>query len=387
MWALVAMVDYQASSAGAAVAVMVFPVFLQLMVIMFIAIRSSQLLMNPQFHLIGIRKEIFINCFSVCFLFTLFIYDPKNVNNLLNAKLIMFAIFSTGCFWLIWIYSLQVLSMFIVGIIFLVSIWIGLVCGIKMALGIFNIAIWIYFAFWLVRSPLQRQFKFESFAGLVDYFVERLKLTRFKRLITQVNNKNHVLLMGEGDGYINRIFLSQMFSFVLTFFYVLAMRNMRELCLWMILLLLVGAKARLKVTQSHAKLWLLTDGDRLSQFNITENILLRLNIYPLVVSCMLLILWSCINPDLMAHGIGALFLSFLFVVVIDYCSGFVFQEFKFSAIILIFIKMIFMSVTMFMNINFIWYMVLVVILLGVGMFARGRAKRNFLIANFSARVV
>lgn len=387
MWALVPLVDHASSSIGLVAAVMAFPVMLQVTLVMFLAIRAGQLLMNPQLHLIDVRKEIFINCLSACLLFCVFIYDPKSADNLLNAKLIMFAIFSTSCFWLIWIYSLQILSMFIVGLIFAGSLWIGFVFGIKLALVIFNISVWAYFAFWLARSPLQRQFKFESFAGLVDYFVERLKLTSLNRLITKVSNKDHVLLMGEGDGYINRVFLAHLFSLMFTLFYILAMRNLRELCLWMILLVLAGTKARLKVTQSQAKLWLLHDGNRMGQFDITENILLRLTIYSLAAAFMLLMLWSYINPDFMVHGIGALFLSLLFVITLDYYSGFIFPGAKSSLIIFLLIKMAFMWAMVFMHIDFIWYIALVVVLFAICILVRNRAKRNFLAANLSVRAI
>ncbi len=385
MWALVALVDSQSGSVGFVVGVMLLPVLLQLAVIMFIAMRASQLLMNPQLHLIGIRKEIFINCFFVCLLFSVFIYDPKSADNLIIAKLIMFAIFSTSCFWLIWFYSLQILPMFIVALIFSVSIWIAFGVGIKLALSVFNISTWVYFAFWLSRSPLQRQFKFESFSGLVDYFVERLNLAGLKRLVTKVNNKYHAVLMGEGDGYINRIFLSQFFGLLFTAFYIVAVRNLRELCLWMILLILLGGKARIKVMQSQAKIWLLHDGNRHSQFKITEGILLRLHAYPLLVSFMLLMFWSYLNPNLIAHGLGALLLSALFVVALDYCSGFIFQGAKFSSLIFIFVKMGFMSAMVFMHFNPIGYLMAATVILGVCALARNRAKRIFLVANLSAR--
>ncbi|RYG10706.1 MAG: hypothetical protein EOO07_21710, partial [Chitinophagaceae bacterium] len=365
MWALVGLVDYQSDTIGLVAAVMAFPVLVQLLLIMFIAVRASQLLMNPQLHLIGVHKEIFINCLVACLLFVVFIYDPKNADNLFNAKLIMFAIFSTSCFWLIWIYSLKILSMFIVAIMFLIAIGISFIVGVKVAFSAFDISIWMYFAFWLTRSPLQRQFKFENFSGLVDYFVERLRLTSIKRLITTVNNKNHALLMGEGDGYINRIFMAQIFSSVFTLFYVIAMRNLRDLCLWMILLLLLGVKARIKVMQSQAKLWLLNDGDRLAQFNITENIMLRLNIYPVIVALMLLMLWSSINPELMTHALRALFAVMLFVIALDYCSGFVVQGAKYSLLVFMLFKMGFMSAMVFIPFNFLGYVTLVAALLGV----------------------
>jgi hypothetical protein len=387
MWALVALVDHASSSVGLVAAVVAFPVMLQLILVMFIAIRASQLLMNPQLHLIDVRREIFINCLSACLLFCIFIYDPKSADNLLNAKLIMFAVFSTSCFWLIWIYSLQILSMFIVGLIFVGSLWIGYEFGVKIALFVFNISVWGYFAFWLAHSPLQRQFKFESFAGLVDYFVERLRLTRLKYVITKACNKDHVLLMGEGDGYINRIFLAHLFSLLFTLFYILAMRNLRDLCLWMILLVLAGTKARLKVTQSQAKLWLLHDGNRADQFSITENILLRLTLYSSVAAFMLLMLWSYINPDFMVHGVGAFFLSLLFVIALDYYSGFIFPGAKFSLIIFLLIKMAFMFVMVYVHIYFVWYMVLAVVLFGICMLVRRRAKRNFLMANLSVRAI
>lgn len=385
MWALVALVDYQSGSVGIVAGVMMLPVLLQLTVIMLIAMRASQLLMNPQLHLIGIRKEIFINCFFVCVLFSAFIYDPKSADNLITAKLTMFAVFSASCFWLIWIYSLQIVPMFIVALMFFASIWVFISFGTKAALSAFSVSTWTYFWFWLARSPLQRQFKFESFSGLVDYVVERLNLAGIKRLVTKVNNKYHVVLMGEGDGYINRIFLAQLFSLSFTCLYIITMRNSRELCLWMILLVALGSKVRIKVMQSQAKLWLLQNGDRHNQFKITENIFLRLNIYPFLVSFLLLVCWTSFNPDLMLHGLRALILSALWIVALDYCSGFVFQGAKFTFLIIVLLKMGFMSAMVFIHFNLMAYVSAVVFILTVCVFARNRAKSNFLAANFSAR--
>jgi hypothetical protein len=163
---------------------MVAPIMLQTSLGMYIAIRASQLLMNSQLHLVGVRKEIFLNCLVMCLLFVVLVYDPKNSEYLLHAKLLMFAVFSVASFWLFWMYCLQIVPMIVVVAMVAGAVGLGFLLGVKAALAIFDVALWGYFAYWLWRSPLQRQFKFESFTGLMDYCVERLKIAGLQRALT-----------------------------------------------------------------------------------------------------------------------------------------------------------------------------------------------------------
>jgi hypothetical protein len=220
----------------------------------------------------------------------------------------------------------------------------------------------------------------------VDYCVDRLKINSLKRALTNVNNKEHVLLMGEGDGYLNRIVLAPIFSVVFTGLYVVAMQHWRELSLWLILLLLGGVKAKVKVTQSAAKLWLLNASDRAGQFNVTENISLRLNLYQFITASLLLMIWLIINPTFLVYGIAALCLSFLFVTLVDSYSGLLFSSNKASLMIFLFAKMAFMLVMTFARFDIIWYVLLAVILLILCLLFRKRAKTSFLVGNLSVRV-
>lgn len=385
LWALVYLVDYVSKSAQVVAGVMAVPVLLQILVGMHIAMRVSQLLMSSQLHLVGMRKEIFFNCFILCLIFTALVYDPKNSDNLINAKLIMFAFFSVTSCWLCWIYCLQIIPMIIAFILGVSAIGFSFAIGVKAAFLTFNIVLWTYFAFWLWRSPLQRQFKYENFSGLVDYCVDRLKIVSLKSALTKVNNKDHVLLMGEGDGYFNRLILASIFSLVFTLFYVVFMRDMRELCLWMILLFLNGTKAKLKITQSHAKLWLLSSSDRVGQFKTTENILLRLNLYSFFMASLLLILWIAANPAFLVDGVAAMCLSFLITVAVDYSSGLIMPRGKATLLVLVFAKMALMSAMAFMHFNILWYLLIAIALLVLCLLFRKRAQRDFLVANLSVR--
>ena len=386
LWALVYLVDYATTSVQMVASVMVAPIMLQTLLGMYIAMRASQLLMNSQLHLVGVRKEIFLNCFALCLFFVVLVYDPKNSEHILHAKLIMFAVFSLAIFWLFWMYCLQIVPMIVVLAMVALAVGLGFIVGVKTTLVIFDVALWGYFAFWLWRSPLQRQFKFESFTGFVDYCVDRLTINSLKRALTKVNNKEHVLLMGEGDGYFNRIILAPIFSVVFTGLYVVAMQHWKELSLWLILLLLGGTKAKVKVAQSSAKLWLLSASDRTGQFETTENISLRLNVYGFLVASLLLMIWLIINPSFVVSGIAALCLSLLFVIAADYYSGLLFLNSKASLVVLLFTKMAFMLVVTFARFDITWYVLIAVILLTLCLFFRQKAKRNFLVANLSVRV-
>ena len=383
-WALVYLVDCVTTSAQIVASVMVLPIMLQTSLSMYIAIRAGQLLMNSQLHLVGVRKEIFLNCLLMCLSFVVLVYDPKNSDYLLHAKLTMFAVFSVASFWIFWMRCLQIVPMIVVMVMIAIAVGIGFLLGVKAALVMFDVALWGYFAYWLWRSPLQRQFKFESFTGLVDYCVERLKVTGLQRVLTRVNNKEHVLLMGEGDGYLNRIILAPIFSVVFTGIYVVAIQH-RELSLWLILILLGGVKAKVKVTQSSAKLWLLSASDRAGQFETTENISLRLNLYSFFVASLLLMIWLTINPSFVVNGVAALCLSLLFVIAADYYSGLLAPRGQASSFFLIFSKMAFMLSVTYVQVNIGWYLLVAVILLVSCLFFRQKAKTNFLVANLSVR--
>lgn len=385
LWALVYLVDYITTSAQIVAFVMIAPIMLQVILGLNIAARAGQLLMNSQLHLMGVRKEIFLNCFALCLFFVMFIYDPKNPNYLLHAKLIMFALFSVASCWMFWMYCLQVIPMIIVALMAIATVVLSFFMGVKITFGSFNVAIWGYFAYWLWRSPLQRQFKFESFTGFMDYCVERLKITSLKRALTKVNNKEHVLLLGEGDGYLNRIVLAPIFSVVFTGLYIVAMQHWRELSLWLILLLLGGTKAKFTITQSPAKLWLLGANNRAGQFDITENISLRLNVYSLMCASFLLMIWIIINPNSLVHGVAALYLSFLFVVAADYYSGLLSHRGKASVVFLLAAKMVVMLSLTFSSFDIVWYVLLAIILLVLCVVFRKRAKAKFLVGNLSVR--
>ena len=124
LWALVYLVDYATTSVQMVASVMVAPIMLQTLLGMYIAMRAGQLLMSSQLHLVGVRKEIFLNCFALCLFFVVLVYDPKNSDYLLHAKLIMFAVFSLAIFWLFWMYCLQIVPMIVV--LAMVALAVGL---------------------------------------------------------------------------------------------------------------------------------------------------------------------------------------------------------------------------------------------------------------------
>jgi hypothetical protein len=383
LWALVYFVDYTTTSVQVVAACMVVPIMLQLSLGLYIATRAGELLMNSQLHLMGIRKEIFINCFSLCLFFVVFIYDPKNSDYLLHAKLIMFALFSVANCWIFWMRCLQIFPIIIVTVMVITAIALAFVIDVKVTFVVCNVLIWGYFAYWLWRSPLQRQFKFESFTSLVDYCVERSKSTSLKRALTKVNKKEHVVLLGEGDGYLNRIILASIFSIVFTGLYVAVMQHWKELSLWLILLTLCGTKAKYKL--ALPSLWLLNSGGRVELFNVTENIWLRLHLYQFINAFLLLIIWLIINPSLYVNGVAALCLSLLFVIAVDYYSGLIPSGSKASLMALLFVKMAFMSALVFARFDTVWYVCLVIILFVLCVFFRNRAKAKFLVGNLSVR--
>jgi len=385
MWCLAALFYLANISVPKMAAVLSVPGLLQLVVVMSMGYRGSQLLMNSQLHLVGIRKELFLNSAFLCLLFSLCFFDPKNADNLVNAKFLMFAIYSVSFFWMFWFYCLQLFSLLVVALITTGCIFLIFWIGVKPALLIFSVSLWGYFAFWLSRGKLQRQFKFDNFSNVVDYCVERLKLENLKKALTKVNCKEHVILMGEGDGYLNRIILSPIFTLLFTTFYVVAMRNMRELSLWMIFLLLGGGKPRIKVVQSQAKLWLLSGNSRLEQFYITENLLLKLALYALIPASLLLVIWCQINPELARYGVMGFLLSLLCVMVLDYFAGFIYPGARIFFLIFVFIKMAIMFAFIFLRVETEWYALMAVILIGLLMLARRHAKKNFLVGNLSVR--
>ena len=367
-------------------ALMMVPVLVQLFIALFIGMRSAFLLVNSQLHLMGVRKELYISLLLLGLLFGGLAFDPKDPENFYRAKLLVFNYLSLGMLWMMLLFSFQLLPMFVLALAGGLSIYLASVVGFNMAMSGLAIFTWAYVGYWLWRSPLQRQFKFESFTGLVDYCVERLKIASLKHALTRVNNKEHVLLMGEGDGYLNRIVLSPVFSLAFTLMYVVFMQSMRELCLWMILLFLNGTKAKIKITQSHAKLWLLSDGGRIEQFKTVENLSFRLNVYLLFAASLMLGIWISTNPSLLVHGVAALCLSFLLMTTIDYYTGLIMPANKVSLMALMFIKMALMSAMTFMRFDIQWYVLIAIVLLVCCMLFRNRAKRNFLVANLSVRV-
>ena len=334
----------------------------------------------------GVRKELYISLLLLGLLFGGLAFDPKDPDNLYRAKLLVFNYLSLGMLWMMLLFSFQLLPMFVLALAGGLSIYLAFVVGFNLAMSGLAIFTWAYVGYWMWRSPLQRQFKFESFTGFVDYCVERLKIASLKQALTRVNNKEHVLLMSEGDGYLNRIILAPVFSLFFTLLYVVFMQSMRELCLWMILLFLNGTRAKIKITQSHAKLWLLNDGGRIEQFKTAERLTFRLNVYLLMVAAFMLALWVSMNPNLIVHGVAALGLSFLLVVATDYYAGLIMPANKVPLMVLVFVKMGFMAVITFMQLGLMWYLLMATILVLMCVVFRRRAQRDFMGANLSVRM-
>jgi hypothetical protein len=333
----------------------------------------------------GLRKELYISLLLLGLLFGGLAFDPKDPDNLYRAKLLVFNYLSLGMLWMMLLFSFQLLPMFVLGLAGGLSIYLAFVVGFNLAMSGLAIFTWAYVGYWLWRSPLQRQFKFESFTGFVDYCVERLKIASLKQALTRVKNKEHVLLMSEGDGYLNRIILAPVFSLIFTLMYVVFMQGMKELCLWMILLFLNGTRAKIKITQSHAKLWLLYDGGRIEQFKTAELLTFRLNVYLLMVASLMLGLWISMNPSLLVHGVAALCLSFLLVVATDYYAGLIMPANKVLLMVLVFVKMGFMVAITFMQLGLMWYLLMAIILVLMCVVFRERAQRYYLGANLSVR--
>lgn len=385
LWGLVYIVKALSFSVKVQFAVTMIPVMMQVCVVMLIGARAAFLLVNSQVHLMGLRKEIYINLLLLCVLFSVLAYDPKNPENYYFAKLLTFNYLSLGMLWMMMIFSLQLVPMLVLTVAGALSVYLIFVVGFNIAMSGLAVFVWVYVGYWLWRSPLQRQFKFESFAGLMDYCVERLKITSLKRSLTRVNNKEHVLLLGEGDGHLNRIFLAPIFSVIFTGSYVVAFSGWRELSLWLILLLSSGLKEKHNVIISAAKLWLLNAGDRAGQFTVTENLFFRLNAYQFLVAALLLIIWISINPNLLMHGVAALCLSFLSITATDYYTGLAVRTNKVLAVFLVLLNCGFMAAIAFMPLDVFWYSLMAIVLLFFCVVFRKRAQRNFLSANLSVR--
>lgn len=385
LWVLAYTAKVLSFSVQAQAAVMMLPVLMQVFIALFIGMRAAFLLGNSQLHLMGLRKELYISLLLLGLLFGGLAFDPKDPENLYRAKLLVFNYLSLGMLWMMLLFSFQLLPMFVLALAGGLSIYLAFVVGFNLAMSGLAIFTWAYVGYWLWRSPLQRQFKFESFTGFVDYCVERLKIASLKQALTRVKNKEHVLLMSEGDGYLNRIILAPVFSLIFTLIYVVFMQSMKELCLWMILLFLNGTRAKIKITQSHAKLWLLNDGGRIEQFKTAEHLTLRLNVYLLMVAALMLALWISMNPSLLVHGVAALCLSFLLVVATDYYAGLIMPANKVLLMVLVFVKMGFMAAITFMQLGLIWYLLMAIILLLMCVVFRKRAQRDFMCANLSVR--
>ncbi len=386
LWVLAYTAKVLSLSVQAQAAVMMLPVLMQVFIALFIGMRAAFLLGNSQLHLMGLRKELYVSLLLLSVLFGALVFDPKNSENLYTAKLLVFNYVSLGMLWMMLLFSLQLVPMLVLTVAGALSVYLIFVVGFNMAMSGLAIFVWAYVGYWLWRSPLQRQFKFESFTGLADYCVERLKIASLKHALTRVNNKEHVLLMGEGDGYFNRIILAPVFSLAFTLMYVVVGQSMRELCLWMILLFLNGTKAKIKITQSHAKLWLLNDGGRIAQFKTAENLTFRLNVYLLMVALLMLGLWISMNSGLLVHGVAAVCLSFLLVTATDYYTGLIMPANKVLLMVLLFVKMGFMSAITFMQLGLVWYLLIAIILLLLCVVFRKRAQRDFMGANLSVRM-
>jgi hypothetical protein len=154
--------------------------------------------------------------------------------------------------------------------------------------------------------------------------------------------------------------------------------------MWMILMQLVGTKAKAKVIQSPAKLWLLSASDRNGLFSHVENISLRLNFYPFIAASILLSILLVTNPDLLVHGVAVLSLSLLFMIAMDYWVGMVLSAGNVSMVLTLVSKMIFMAVMINIHLDLVWYVLLAVVLFISCLLLRKRAQRNFLVANLSA---
>ncbi|GGY87191.1 hypothetical protein GCM10011613_35480 [Cellvibrio zantedeschiae] len=365
--------------------IMFMPGVLQAILAMMVALRASTLLQNSQLHFVGIRKELFINLLAMCVLFSLPVFDPKNAENLIAIKLLSFMYVSIGMFLMLWLYSLQVLSMLVLVLSVPLVIFLIAKFGATLVVPIWSVLAWGYLAYWLSRSPLQRMFKFENFSNFFDYLIERLKLVKYRTLMTRVLNKEHVILMGEGDGHMNRIFYAQAFSLIFTCLYLLLMQNSKELCLWMILMHMGGSKVRMKLGQSHMKLWLFNDGDRLHQFRVTENLSFRLYAYTFITALMMLVIWIFSNPSLALHGVICLCLVQLFVIAADYYGGFILKIGNPVLLVSLLLKMTFMFALVFIHLDYVWYLVIAAVIISLGAIFRQEAKKRFVSANFTLR--
>lgn len=365
--------------------IMFLPAILQAILAMMVGMRASSLLQNTQLHFVGIRKELFINLLVYCVLLSLPVYDPKNADNLMLAKLISFTYLGAGMLLMVWFYSLQILPLLLLVVSVVAALCLIPTFGVMFALVGWNLIAWGYFAYWLARSPLQRMFKFENFNNFMDYLVERYRLAKYRTVMTRVLRKEHVILMGEGDGHLNRILFSQVFSLIFTSLYIVAMQSMKEMCLWMIMMHLGGTKARVKIGQSHMKLWLLGGDDRQQQFQVTESLSLRLYAYTFATGLMMLAMWIITNPEFAMHGFISLCLVQLFVIAADYYHGFILKIGSPALVVLLLFKMTFMWVLAFIHLDLVWYAVMAAAIISLGAIFRSDAKKKFVSANFTLR--
>ncbi len=364
---------------------MVLPAILQSVLAMDVGIRASNLLQNPQLHLVGIRKELFVNLLVFCVLLSLPVYDPKSAQNLINAKLISFTLLSFGMLIMVWLYSFQILSIFMLSATALGAIFLVPVFNITLVLMAWSLLAWGYFAWWLAQNSLQRTFKFENFNSLFDYLIERLRLLKFRRILVSVYRKEHAILLGDGDGHISRLFFASAFSLIFTGIYVVAMQSLKELALWMILMHLSGSKARIILGQHSMRLWLLNDGDRLDQFRVTEALAFRLYGYTFLTALLILAIWIAINPGSTMHGIITLCVAQLFIIAADYYNGFITKIGSPSLLLVLLTKMTFMFAIAYSSLDFIGYAILAATITLLGVALRQRAKHSFLTANLTAR--
>lgn len=361
------------------------PVILQSAITMMVGVRASSLLANSSLHLVGNRREIFVNLICLCAILSLPAFDPKNADNIAYAKAISFSYMSIGMIFMLLFYSLQFLPMLIVSLMLIAFFFLVTKTGLGMALLAFNILLWGYFAFWLWKAPLLKAFKFENFSHIGDYLAERFRLASLSKSLVIVRNKLHVILLGEGDGYLNRILVSQLFSIVLVGLYVVFINISPFFSLWMILMQIGSAKSLARVITSQRKLWLLLDGRREQQFKVTENLVWRLYAYSFGVAIILFSLWAVKYPQDILRGFIVLVLVQLMVLAVDYIPGYVAKIGDSKVFIIFLFKMLFMALLAFNFLSLMNYLAIGISIVVLGVVCRARAQKMFMSSNFALR--
>jgi len=301
--------------------VMAVPVLAEVIVALIVAVQASFLLTNSQLYLAGVRQELFFLLFSMCFLFSLFVFDPQNPEHLLRAKLVSFDYLSLGVLWLVWMVSLRLLALSGLVILTAIAIALAYLNGFDSGAAALAFMVWIYFGYWLWKSPLQKKFKYDDFGGVVDFMLDRMKIANMARALRVVRRKEHVILLEEGDGYVNRLLVAPALGLLFTGCYIIFMHQHAELCLFLILLLLIGNRSKLKVATVQKKLWLFSAGSRSEQFDLSEKLLLRLHLYAVIGTGVLMLFWIYANPSQWQRGVSAYLFFQVFVLVADYFGG------------------------------------------------------------------